>query len=364
MSEVHSAPTVAISNIFEMNNSLTANNRIEYIDTLRVLACFMVVLVHSPIPHPNQSENISYGLISYLCSPCIGLFLMVSGALLLPQKNDTKTFLKRRLNRIISPLIFWSAIYLFIEIILGKIDIYQAFISFIKLPFGCVQGFAHGWYLYAIIGIYLFIPIFNSWINNRQTNKQTTQYFLLLWLIVMCYPYFKAIVGYTNHLTLYNFAGYFGYIVLGYFLHNYPISIKSFKSFIILTSFTLILSGIFPAIIFISDIKGYDTYNQIVYNYSSISTVVMCIFIFVSIQNFNLKNTVYNTTMSNISNLSFGIYLVNFAFIRYLFFPYFIENPLDNTLFEILITTFGSFSLAYIVSLLISKLPISKYIIG
>lgn len=347
-----------------MNNSIASNNRIEYLDSLRVLACFMVVLVHSPIPHSNLSENLLYGLISYLCSPCIGLFLMVSGALLLPQKNDTKTFLKRRLNRIISPLIFWSAIYLFIEIILGKIDIYQAVISFLKLPFGCVPGFAHGWYLYAIIGIYLFIPIFNSWINNRQTNKQNTQYFLLLWLIVMCYPYFKAIVGYTNHLTLYNFAGYFGYIVLGYYLHKYPISLKSFKSSILLIISTIIISGILPAIIFISNIKGYNIYNQIIYNYSSISTVVMCIFIFVLIQNFNTQNSIYNTIMSNISKLSFGIYLVNFAFIRYLFFPYFIENPLDNTLLETIITTFGSFSLAYIVSLFISKLPISKHIIG
>ena len=180
----------------------------------------------------------------------------------------------------------------------------------------------------------------------------------------MCYPYFKAIVGYTNHLTLYNFAGYFGYVVLGYYLNKYPISIKSLKSSIILIISTFIISGILPMLVFFADIKGFDTYSQIIYNYSSISTVVMCIFIYLVCQNFKITNKTYNRLISNISKLSFGIYLVNFAFIRYLFFPYFIENPLESTILETLITTFGSFALAYITSLLIAKLPISKYIIG
>lgn len=53
------------------------------LDLIRVIACLMVVLMHSPMPSEN-ANGIFLSLLSYMTAPCIGLFLMVSGALLLP----------------------------------------------------------------------------------------------------------------------------------------------------------------------------------------------------------------------------------------------------------------------------------------
>ena len=56
------------------------------LDLMRVMACCMVVLMHSPIPSAN-ANGLLLSSLSYVTTPCIGLFFMVSGALLLPPPN-------------------------------------------------------------------------------------------------------------------------------------------------------------------------------------------------------------------------------------------------------------------------------------
>lgn len=53
------------------------------LDLLRIVACVMVVMMHSPIPS-NNSDGIILSSLSYFTAPCIGLFFMVSGSLILP----------------------------------------------------------------------------------------------------------------------------------------------------------------------------------------------------------------------------------------------------------------------------------------
>lgn len=345
----------------QQTNSIK-KNRVPYLDTLRVIACLMVVLVHSPHQHEGMTSALSYGIISYLCSPCIGIFLMVSGALLLPMRLSTKEFISKRLTRIVYPLISWSIIYILIALFLGEITPQIGIMNLVKIPFGCVIGFAHGWYLYLIIGIYLFLPIFNSWTGINE--KRRCEYFLAFWAITLCYPYLIALVGNVQTNTLIEFSGYFGYIVLGYYLHKYPIKLSSFKQWFLLGIATIILCAILPAIVYFANIPNYNTYGLIIYNYQGIHTVMMCILMFVLIQNYNFKNKIWENTMHNISVLTFGIYLVNFAILRDVFAPYFEQNPLNPVELEILITFTLSFIISYIIIWAINKLPFKKYIIG
>lgn len=342
--------------------NIKAKNRIPYLDTLRVIACLMVILVHSPHPHEGMTSAISYGIISYLCSPCIGLFLMISGALLFPIKKCTKDFLTSRLSRIIFPLISWSAIYVIIAISLGTISIENGLINFLNFPFNCVVGFAHGWYLYLIIGLYLFLPIFNSWISNNE--KRRCEYFLIFWAITLCAPYFIALIGNYQTYIFAEFTGYFGYIVLGYYLHKYPIDLSNFKRWGILIGISIIICAILPAIVYTANIPNYNTYELIIYNYLSIHTAMMSVLIFIFIQKFNPSNIKIQNSLAKFSNLSFGIYLVNFAILREVFKPYFTQNPLNIVELEILITFVLSTIISYIIIWVISKLPFKKYIIG
>lgn len=53
------------------------------LDLLRIVACVMVVMMHSPMPSADANGMLLSSL-SYFTAPCIGLFFMVSGALILP----------------------------------------------------------------------------------------------------------------------------------------------------------------------------------------------------------------------------------------------------------------------------------------
>lgn len=90
---------------------ISDRKRIYQLDLIRVIACLMVVLMHSPLPSENANGSF-LGIISYATAPCICLFFMVSGALLLPVKGSTSSFLKRRLGKIIGPTLVWSLIYI------------------------------------------------------------------------------------------------------------------------------------------------------------------------------------------------------------------------------------------------------------
>lgn len=322
----------------------------------------MVILVHSPHPHEGMPEALSYGLISYLCSPCIGLFMMISGALLLPVKSSVRQFISRRLPRIIFPLIAWSVIHIAVLTLIGQCDVDEIFTQLKQIPFGPVVGFVQSWYLYLLVGIYLFLPVISAWL--KENSQKRALYFISLWTIVMSSPYIIAIFGKFNTQTLAPFAGYLGYMVLGYLIHNYPPNLDKTSRKIAFAAITVLLSGILPALTYFAEIPNYNIYNQIIYNYLSISTAVMCAAIYAFVQRHHKVSGFLSKAIRSFSELSFGIFLVNYLIISKIFRPYFIGNPLPSVEVEIAVTFIGSAALSYLIVWLISKLPYRKYIIG
>lgn len=67
--------------------------------------------MHSPIPNENANGQFLF-LLSYVSASGIGLFFMISGALLLPIQLDIMSFLKKRFVKVALPAIFWSLFYL------------------------------------------------------------------------------------------------------------------------------------------------------------------------------------------------------------------------------------------------------------
>ena len=287
---------------------------------------------------------------------------MISGALLLPITKPTRQFISRRMTRIIIPLVAWTIIYIAIYTFMAQSDVTDIFFQIINIPIGSTIGFVQGWYLYLLIGVYLFLPIINSWL--KENSQKRALYYIVPWGIVMSSPYIIAIFGNFNPDTFAPFAGYFGYVILGYYLHNHPLQPNSAYRKITFASIVILISGILPAIMYFTEIPDYDTYHQIIYNYLSISTVIMCAFIYVFIQNHHKIGHLVYKAVKSFSELSFGIYLINYVIIDKIFRPYFIDNPLSNVETEIVITFTGSAALSYLTAWLIRKLPFGKYITG
>ncbi len=87
---------------------------------------------------------------------CVPVFVMMSGALLLDQKKKEGmlTFYKKRLSRILVPIIFWSVFFLYRRHSGGENFSGMEILNIL------LDGTPHGfmWFLYMILGLYLFTP--------------------------------------------------------------------------------------------------------------------------------------------------------------------------------------------------------------
>lgn len=179
-------------------------------DLLRLLACLMVIAMHAPLPDSAEGNGLFLSTLSYLTAPCIGLFFMVSGALLLPVRTGASIFLKRRFGKILFPTLFWSLFYLGCNTLMRdeSIDWLRTLGS---LPFS-PQGNPVLWFMYTLIGLYLLAPVLSRWLNYA--SRTEIEFYLGLWGISLCFPLFRPVVNINTGNTgiLYYFTGYAGYI--------------------------------------------------------------------------------------------------------------------------------------------------------
>lgn len=93
---------------------------------------------------------------------CVPLFVMASGALLLSQRahEDPLRFYRRRLNRILVPTLFWTAVYAALRLTKGEAA---------TAVLGSVaegRPFTHLWYLYMVLGLYLITPMASAFVHH------------------------------------------------------------------------------------------------------------------------------------------------------------------------------------------------------
>lgn len=160
-------------------------------DIIRVLACVMVILMHSPRVE-NGLPAAFHASLALLTMPCIGLFFMVSGALLLPVRTSYVEFVKRRLKKIVGPIIVFSLLYLSIQYADGYINLVELCRGILSVPFG-VQGSGVLWFLDVIVGLYLLTPLISPFIEKA--TKKELQFILILWIVTMCSPWIYTVIG-------------------------------------------------------------------------------------------------------------------------------------------------------------------------
>ena len=324
------------------------------INFLRILACLMVIFMHAPLPS-EQADGIFLSTLSYLTAPCIGLFFMVSGALLLPIKTDANSFIKKRLNKVVIPTLFWSIFYIAANFIKGDCQ-GSLMKEWISILFSA-QGNPVLWFMYTLIGLYLLAPILSRWL--QAASQKELEFYLGLWGISLCYPILSSFLSINQGTTgiLYYFTGYAGYFILGSYLKKYPERI-SFKCIIPLMGVAILA----PIICKIAQINV-NFYE--IFWYLSIFVVIQCVCWFQTITKLPLKfSNRIETMISRIANLSFGIYLIHIFIMRYILWECnFIAN-IDSYILQTSTIAILTFVLSTLSCYLISLLPFAKYLIG
>lgn len=96
---------------------MQTRQRIVWADLLRFIAIFMVICSHSADPFNVSAEarlnpefNFWGSAYGSFFRPCVPLFAMLTGMLLLPVKQSMGAFYKKRITRVLVPLVIWSVI--------------------------------------------------------------------------------------------------------------------------------------------------------------------------------------------------------------------------------------------------------------
>ena len=323
--------------------------RIFYYDVLRALAIIGVIICHldhffSPLTTPSQViAQMTFHDIGDIGVP---IFLMISGALLLNRSYPSLSdFLKRRFARIVYPFIFW------IILILGQLYCHGYNSKFIWNVF--IGEPSVTWYFWTLIGIYLFIPVLNSFIKEYKIKG--VEYFLVVWFFTMILKTFNAYPLWTN-FNLDMFAGYIGYPVLGYYLAN-----KEFK----LNDKILCILGLIMLIISLA-VFVYLHYTKLgIIGYESLPNMFMGVGLFLFIMcldrlnKFNrIKDNFIGKAITSLSLCSYGMYFSHVIVVKELSY----HNPGSNLLFPVMfvLVVFLSWLLPYV----LSKIPYVKTFSG
>jgi surface polysaccharide O-acyltransferase-like enzyme len=303
----------------------------------------------------SESDGLFLSALSYFTAPGIGLFFMISGALLLPVKTDTRTFLRRRFSKIAIPTFVWSVLFLGIKAMTTKEPF--SWKALFSIPF-TAQGNPSFWFLYALMGLYLLAPVISHWLNAA--TRQELAFYLLLWGLSLCFPLLQLVLDINTSATgiLYYFTGYAGYFVLGHYMKTYPDRIQ----------YKWLIPAVIAALVapVVCKVKGLSVDFYSVFWYLSIFVVIQCVFLWKLVFSLVPEHgwPSINRVISKISVSTFGIYLVHFFIIRSLLWNWSPILAIQPYFLQVFVIAAAAFFLSFGVTFLIGKIPGAQYLIG
>ena len=341
---------------------MKTDSRIVYLDNLKVVASFMVVILHISAQGWTKYDINSYNwkivnIYDGIVRCAVPIFVMISGVLFLNKKIDCFNIYKTYISRLVIAYIFWSIIY----------AIYNG--GSVKQIIGnSIKGYYHMWYIQMLIGIYIVLPI----LYLIKDNINILKYVLCIgFVFIFIIPEIIYVINdfgtpnivkvadalnyILNNMSVMIIGKYSFYFLLGYYidLTNYDLRMKQY---IYLFGFlgvlsTIILTQISSCMIGCAKATYFDNFT--------VGILVESIAIFVLFKDYIKKNNIIIT----ISKSSMGIYLVHVLFIE-IFLKNFDKYFLNiNPIFSIPVLAIIIYIASFIVAFLLRKIPvIGQYI--
>lgn len=280
-----------------------------YMDWLRALAIVVVVGVHTASKILNNSTPDEWvwhyaNAIDSALRWCVPVFFMLSGALLLTGRKGESTplFLKKRVSKVLIPLLFWSAIYLGYNMweLEESYTIKEMFILFLT-----DNIYYHLWFLYVILGLYLMAPFLKILVDHM--SKATFQIFLGFWVVFsVLMPLIPKFLEFEPAFSAGLFEPYIGYFLLGAYLVLYPIPKKWLPALGILAVAGYITTVWGTAAL--TEARG--ELDEFFYEHYRPNNVLITLFLFAAFQAFESKLKP-NPVITRISMATLGIYVLH-----------------------------------------------------
>ncbi|OWT60172.1 acyltransferase [Candidimonas nitroreducens] len=287
------------------------------LDLARVCACFMVVILHVAAVdfHVFDDRWWASNFYDSACRACVPVFLMISGALLLDRREALPVFVKKRFLRVVPPLLFWSLFYMAWNDWQGRhYGSWQQWLA--DLASGPVVF--HLWYLYAVLGIYLFVPFLRAiWHASQALEKKA---YLALWALVSAWPTLRAAWGVdADVLGTYSLGAFFGlsgYLFLGAWLHEAYRNVRNEPRYLACNAalFALLSLAIMAATYLRSRQTGGP--DPLFYDYLSPLVMAASACAFNTLYGLGMRARRYARWLRQISACTLGVYCVHIFVLR------------------------------------------------
>jgi surface polysaccharide O-acyltransferase-like enzyme len=252
---------------------------------------------------------------------CVPLFFMISGTLFLDPTREVplRRLFARNILRIVTAFVFWSGAYaLYSSQIFSSGPTTSVLHALFK---GFLEGFVHLWFLFAIVGLYLVVPL----LRRITADKRATEYFLVLAAIfalivplvqILPLPGLGIINSDLSKAGVMMVGGYSVYFVGGHYFAGAKLSKALTRCVYVLGGGSIVITAVLTSCISVSNGTGYT----LLYSYLLPTTALSALAVFLL-----MKSVVGRVSwrpqparlVRYLAQLSFGLYLVHFFFILF-----------------------------------------------
>jgi surface polysaccharide O-acyltransferase-like enzyme len=350
---------------------MATKTNIQFLDTLRALATLGVIIIHvsTPVLKMTYGKNMEFWWIGNSIDSCvrfvIAMFLMLSGATMLGKTYKFGEFYRKRFMRVLVPFLFWSTIYcVYLWHNLPAKSKPTDLISIINWATNLFVNHTisrHFWYVYMIVIIYLFTPLLGKAV--RKLNETSLWSIVLVWILINVAQTFHWFTISNWPALVQQYFGYIlysGYLVLGYQLMKVQTPSHSIRIF---AAIVFILTILIAAVStwFLS--KQAHKLDTSMYGSLTPNTLLQSVALFILLKDIATNNKIVRWFITNLSNYSYGIYLVHVLIINLLFdhkIFWTMAHPLLSLPAIVALVLTSSFGIIF----LLRKVPGGKYISG
>ena len=375
-----------------MNAAINAGNtekgnRVVFLDWLRIIACFMVMVIHAAEPFylGGETPNITFiankwdaiwiSLVESVCRVCVPLFVMASSYLLFPLKKSTGEFFRRRLSRIVIPFVVWACAY-----------IWWFGDSWGKACFNFPDAGGHLWFVPMLLGLYLLMPLLSPW--AEKVTERELRGWLILWLVTTTFPYLRRVwtalygdpsfgaVPYLygecpwNMFGMFHYvSGFIGYMLLGFWFRRFAPEFSWRRTLAVAVPLGLVGAAIMGGGFYfrIPEFPCAKPYAfavdlEMSIEYCSTGVAVAVIAAFMLVRKIKADGAFYRWIVRPLSEASYGTYLLHMFVLLAVFDA---VRPHCNTPATIFVTAAVSYVIASAAGVLIRRIPfVGKLIVG
>lgn len=360
-----------------MNENLMVQeqSRIIWMDYLRVFATLSVVILHMScqkwdVVDIKSSEWNIFVFYDSMTRWTVPVFVMISGALLLPKDIPVKKLFSKYISRLAVSFFVWSALYS-AAYQFAKMIFESSTLSLKTIVLESISGLLHLWFIPMMIGLYMCIPIIRQLIKSESS---TVYYLSLSFVFVILVPQIikiandffggptaellNAFKNLVSNMNMSFVLGYAFYFVLGYILWKTDISKKQRTVTYILGIIGFLATYILTLLASQKSGMVNDYFNNF-----SINVFLESISVFIWFK-YNVRGIArMDTVIGTLSRCSFGVYLIH-VFVRDALSVIGINALTFSPIFSIPLLSIIIFVISFAFSYIINEIPIlNKWIV-